>query len=207
MEKYIPEEPQRKKVYSKLIEIIEKEKRRGEAEEEGVKLVKFPKTQEECAKMALNIERGIFNYALRIYGERVLMSGGMEEMDKKWNEKFKQLYLGRAVCIVSNLNPEGHLGNKNLIRRLMGGEFNEFEMCEFDAQKMFPERYDEIVFKYGTKFDYRPIDINERPDGILQCRKCKSYKTEYNEKMTRSADEPTTKFCYCHNCGNRWKFC
>lgn len=207
MEKYIPEEPQRKKVYSKLIEIIEKEKRRGEAEEEGGKLSRFPKTQEECVKMALNIERGIFNYALRIYGERVLMSGDMEEMDKKWNEKFKQLYLGRAVCIVSNLNPEGHLGNKNLIRRLMGGEFNEFEMCEFDAQKMFPERYDEIVFKYGTKFDYRPIDINERPDGILQCRKCKSYKTEYNEKMTRSADEPTTKFCYCHNCGNRWKFC
>ena len=35
----------------------------------------------------------------------------------------------------------------------------------------------------------------------------KSYKTEYNEKQTRSADEPTTKFCYCHKCGNRWKFC
>ena len=21
------------------------------------------------------------------------------------------------------------------------------------------------------------------------------------------SDEPTTKFCYCYNCGNRWRFC
>jgi DNA-directed RNA polymerase subunit M/transcription elongation factor TFIIS len=206
MEKYIPEEPQRKKVYTRLYEIIVKEGKNVDQQEDELP-AKFPKTNDDVIKMALNIERGIFNYALKQYGERALMTGNIEDMDKKWNGKFKQFYVGRAVCIVSNLNPEGYLGNKNLIKRLMTGQFNEFEMCEFDAQKIFLERYDEIVFKFGTKFDYRPIDISERPDGILQCRKCKSYKTEYNEKMTRSADEPTTKFCYCHNCGNRWKFC
>lgn len=202
MEKYIPEEPQRKKVFSRLYEIIMqyvdevKDQKNSEQSEDP----------ERLKKIALNIERGIFNYALRWYGERNMEIGIKEGVDK-WNDKFKQLYISRAVCIVSNLNPKGYLGNKNLIVRLMQGEFNEFELCDFDAQKMFPERYDEIMFKYGTKFDYRPIDISERPDGILQCRKCKSFKTEYNEKMTRSADEPTTKFCYCHNCENRWKFC
>lgn len=201
-EKYIPEEPQRKKVYNKLYEILSKYD--GEVETESIQ-----ENDRRMMKMALNIERGVFNYALRMYGQRNMELGYSSDSNPldKWNDKFKQYYVARAVSIVSNLNPNGYLGNKSLIVRLMKGEFNEFEMCDFDAQKIFPERYDEIMFKYGTKFDYAPIDINDRPDGILQCRKCKSYKTEYNEKMTRSADEPTTKFCYCHNCGNRWKFC
>jgi len=47
----------------------------------------------------------------------------------------------------------------------------------------------------------------EQPDGLFECPKCKSQKTEYTEKQTRSADEPTTKFCHCISCEYRWKFC
>jgi len=44
-------------------------------------------------------------------------------------------------------------------------------------------------------------------DGILKCPKCKSMKTEYIEVQTRSADEPTTKKCFCNDCNYCWKFC
>lgn len=47
----------------------------------------------------------------------------------------------------------------------------------------------------------------EKADGIYQCPRCKGMKTEYTEKQTRSADEPTTKFCFCTDCDYRWKFC
>ena len=47
----------------------------------------------------------------------------------------------------------------------------------------------------------------EQADGMLVCPKCKSKKTEYVEVQTRSADEPTTKKCFCNNCNYRWKFC
>lgn len=39
------------------------------------------------------------------------------------------------------------------------------------------------------------------------CSKCKGNKCIYNEKQTRSADEPTTKFVTCVLCGYKWTFC
>merc|ERR1719217_1874675 len=44
----------------------------------------------------------------------------------------------------------------------------------------------------------------QQQDGILKCPKCKSMKTEYTEVQTRSADEPTTKKCFCNACSYRW---
>jgi len=43
-------------------------------------------------------------------------------------------------------------------------------------------------------------------DGDITCPKCKSKKIHRIEKQTRSADEAATVFCYCSNCGKRWKF-
>ena len=57
------------------------------------------------------------------------------------------------------------------------------------------------------KKSYEKYAGKEVLDGILKCPKCKSMKTEYTEVQTRSADEPTTKKCFCNNCGYRWKFC
>jgi DNA-directed RNA polymerase subunit M/transcription elongation factor TFIIS len=39
------------------------------------------------------------------------------------------------------------------------------------------------------------------------CSKCKGNKCVYNEKQTRSADEPTTKYVTCVLCGYKWTFC
>ena len=43
-------------------------------------------------------------------------------------------------------------------------------------------------------------------EGNLTCPKCKSRKIHRIEKQTRSADESATVFCYCSECGKRWKF-
>ena len=43
--------------------------------------------------------------------------------------------------------------------------------------------------------------------GMFECGRCKSTKTTYTQKQTRSADEPMTTFVTCSNCKNRWKFC
>ena len=39
---------------------------------------------------------------------------------------------------------------------------------------------------------------------LIFCRKCKSSELTWEEKQTRSADEPMTLFCVCMNCSNRW---
>jgi len=43
--------------------------------------------------------------------------------------------------------------------------------------------------------------------GMFTCGKCKSTKTHYFQKQTRSADEPMTTFVTCLDCHKRWKFC
>jgi transcription elongation factor S-II len=45
--------------------------------------------------------------------------------------------------------------------------------------------------------------------GLVTCGKCKGTNTSFFQKQTRSADEPMTNFCTCHNtkCGHKWRFC
>ena len=45
------------------------------------------------------------------------------------------------------------------------------------------------------------IDIEE---GIIQCNKCKSYKTFSYQKQVRSSDEGFTLFVSCVDCNSSW---
>lgn len=189
LNKLIPNHPIRKRIYEKFNNLITNNN-------------SYKIDINEIKKMAINLERGIFNYTISIYPNK--------KINESWNDYFNNLYINRAVKIYNNLNPNSSLKNTNLLKRLLSKEFNEFEISSFNSEQLFPERWKELTDKYLTNIsDDLPeqIKLEDRPDGLFKCGKCKSYKTEYNEKQTRSADEPTTKFCYCHNCGNRWKFC
>lgn len=189
LNKLIPNHPTRRRVYEKLNNLL-------------INNNLYDIDINEIMKMAINLERGIFNYTISIYPNK--------KINETWNDYFNNLYINRAVKIYNNLNPNSSLKNKTLLNRLLSKEINEFEISSFNSEQLFPERWKDLTDKYLTNIsDDLPeqIKLEDRPDGLFKCGKCKSYKTEYNEKQTRSADEPTTKFCYCHNCGNRWKFC
>lgn len=197
LDNLIPKHPKRKKVYEKFFELIK----------DNAKLHSENNTKEtslndiEIKKMSLNIERGIFNHALTLYKK--------VDFYDTWNEVFKNVYINRSILVYDNLNPNGCIKNKDLLNKLFYKECNEFDITSFSADRLFPERWNEIK-KSISKDDedvIHTINVSDRPDGLFKCGKCKSYKTEYNERQTRSADEPTTKFCYCYNCGNRWRFC
>jgi transcription elongation factor S-II len=47
--------------------------------------------------------------------------------------------------------------------------------------------------------------IDPNKGGEFKCSRCKSSKTTFHEKQTRSADEPMTVFVLCLNCGKRWR--
>ena len=156
---------------------------------------------DEIQKMSINLERGIFNHCLTLYKKA--------ELNETWNTIFKNIYINRAILVYNNLNPNSSLQNKDLLNKLIYKQYDEFQIASFSSEQLFPERWSELK-KQISKDDedvIYTVNIEDRPDGLFKCRKCNSYKTEYNERQTRSADEPTTKFCYCYNCGNRWRFC
>ena len=197
LDNFIPKHPNRKRVYERFYKLIdENAKIRSE---ENVKETSLSK--DEIKKIALNIERGIFNHSLTLYKITVT--------NETWNDIFKNVYINRAILVYNNLNPESFLKNKDLLTKLFYKQCTEFEIASFSPDLIFPERWNELqksIQKDDEDIIYT-INIEDRPDGLFKCGKCNIYKTEYNERQTRSADEPTTKFCYCYKCGNRWRFC
>ena len=191
-DKYIPAHPVRQKVYTKFFDLLT----------EQIQLKDYNLTLHDVQKMALNIEGGIFNFSIQT-SETII----------EWNELFEHKYKLKAMHIYVNLNPKGYVGNIRLLGRLLNKEFNEFELAFLTPDKIYPERHIQLISIHLAK-DLEEMeamkslkDVSKMEDGILVCGKCKSKKTEYTETQTRSADEPTTKLCYCHNCGNRWRFC
>ncbi len=178
LEKLIPEHPQRKFIYTKLNDILLDH-------------------SSEHSRIALNIERGIFNYALQNYSK--------EKLNDVWNDTFKFYYLQKATSIVTNLNPDSHIKNKNLLKRLLDNEFTEFELCFLDSKYLFPEKWLENWELYGPKEFIKQKEENIE-NGLFKCGKCKTYKTTYYQLQTRSADESATTYVTCLNCHNRWKF-
>ncbi|NBU33753.1 hypothetical protein EB118_02045 [bacterium] len=194
LESYVPEHTVRNATVNKFKKLI------TDTLSEHPVYTGYKLSEDNILKLALNLERGVFNYALRGYCKK--------KVNDTWNDQFKRLYMNRLVCIFGNLNPNSYIKNVLLLKRLLDGEIDEFELCNLDPGNMFPERHQAAIAKYKADSEaIKPINLDDIPDGILKCNKCKSYKTEYVELQTRSPDEPTSKFCYCHKCGFRWKFC
>lgn len=189
---HIPLHPKRNNIYNKFLQLL------NNYLEENKEEYKDKYNETKLKKMAINIERGIFNYALKLY------FNSSSKKNTYWCDIFKMYYIHRSTIIYSNLNPKSSIKNTELIKKLFNNEFNEFTLTHFNTQELFPEKYNYLTKLYDLDKLIIKTD-QEIPDGIIKCKKCRSYKTTYYEMQTRSADEPTTKFVTCHKCDTKFK--
>jgi transcription elongation factor S-II len=152
---------------------------------------KFGETIEK-EKVASNLEKAIFNYAIKESTNRKII--------KKWeNPYFVQLYIDRVRTILNNLStPYIHT-------QIQSGELLPQTLAFMTHQEMNPERWAELIAQ-KTKRDASRFNTNiEASTDMYTCKKCKSKKCTYYEMQTRSADEPATIFVTCLDCGKHWK--
>jgi len=170
LDKCIPNHPQRIKVYKRFYDMLKENIDNS-----------FSLSDDDILKMSLNLERGIFNNTLILYNNKVV--------SQTWNELFKNIYINRAIVIYDNINPKGKIGNTTLLTRLLNKECDEFDICNFSPDKLFPERYNLLKQYYDRVIDNEAITPSnvDQPDGVFKCGKCKSYKTTYYQIQTRSA--------------------
>ena len=148
--------------------------------------------------MCINLEKGIFNNAIRESKNRKIV--------RKWdNPNFIVLYVNRLHSMMSNLDPNSHVHNKKLLEKLKNGEIKDRDLAFMNIRDMYPEKWQSLIDE-KIKRDNNLYEENmAAATDEFKCYKCKERKCSYYQLQTRSADEPMTTFITCLNCGNHWK--
>ena len=154
------------------------------------KLMLLSKTENK--DLFINLEKGIYNFAIKEANQRKIV--------KKWeNPKFVQIYTDRLRSIYLNLK------NEDLLNLLLSNEISPQQLAFMTHQELNPERW-KLLIERKMKRDSSKLNTNiQASTDMFTCRKCKSKKCTYYELQTRSADEPTTIFVTCLDCGKNWK--
>lgn len=140
---------------------------------------------------SLNLEKGIYNYALKEADNRKIV--------KKWDNKFfVQIYLNHLKSILNNLNAKW-------IEEINNGSIQSHKLAFMNHQELNHERWAEMI-EIKSKRDANKFEVNmAAATDTFTCRKCKGKNCTYYAQQVRSADEPMTIFVTCLDCGTRWK--
>ena len=146
----------------------------------------------EDETLAINMEKGIFNYTIK--------EANNHKIVKKWeNPLFSQIYTDHLRSIYINLK------NTDLLIQIKNREI-EPQTCAFMThQEYSPEKWTESIKRKIIREKSKYTINTEASTDVFICRKCKSHKCTYYEMQTRSADEPSTIFITCLDCGKHWK--
>jgi len=141
---------------------------------------------------SINLEKGIYNFAIKEANQRKII--------KKWeNPHFTQLYVDRLRSIYINLKMP------DLAEQIKNREIKPENMAFMTHQELNPEHWKEYIERKIKRDSSKYTTNIEASTDMFTCKKCKSKKCTYYELQTRSADEPTTVFITCLDCGKHWK--
>jgi DNA-directed RNA polymerase subunit M/transcription elongation factor TFIIS len=140
---------------------------------------------------SLNLEKGIFNYALKEAEQRKIV--------KKWdNSFFVQIYVSHLRSIMTNLNAQ-------ILQQINDGSIKPHKVAFMTHHELMPEKWSALI-ETKSKRDKNKFEVNmSASTDTFTCRKCKGNQCTYYFQQVRSSDEPMTCYISCILCGNRWK--
>jgi len=143
-------------------------------------------------KISRNIERGIYNYALK--------EATTKKLVKKWeNQFFVQIYLNRLRSIYNNIQYEPFQ------KQILNGSIKMSYLAYMTHYEMRPDKWEKMIDEKNKRDKCKYETVVEASTDTFICRKCRSNKTTYYQIQLRSSDEPMTTFVSCIDCGNRWR--
>ncbi|CAG2174925.1 unnamed protein product [Oppiella nova] len=121
---------------------------------------------------------------------------------KDTNPKYKTRIRSRVANLNDKKNPDLKL---NVLR----GSIKPEKIAVMTAEEMASNDMKELRQKFTKEAinDHQMVMTTGTKTDLLKCPACKKSNCTYNQVQTRSADEPMTTFCFCNECGKRWKFC
>ena len=145
-----------------------------------------------------DLEKGIFNWCILYANEH--------ELQKSWSDKmFQYLYINKSKLLIENIDPNSYVKNTRLHQRILDKEFKPHELSFMESTNIFPEIWNHILdIKMKQEENFHNSKQVAKTD-VFKCGKCKKRECSYYELQVRSADESSTIFVTCLNCGNRWR--
>jgi transcription elongation factor S-II len=143
--------------------------------------------------VAKNIEIGVFNYSIK--------EATAKKIVKKWeNRHFVQLYINRMRSVYMNIKD-----NDELIAKLMDGDISYQQFSLMTHQEFKPEHWKMLIEEKIKKENNKFTNNIQASTDMYTCRKCKSKRCTFFEAQIRSADEASTIFITCLDCGHNFK--
>lgn len=139
-----------------------------------------------------NIEKGIFNYAIR--------ECNFKKLVKKWeNPAFTQIYIDRMRMVFSNID------SPTVVNGLKSGDILPQTVAFMTHQEIQPEKWNPLIDKKAKRDASKCDKKIGASTAMFTCSRCQSKNCTYYEMQTRSADEPATIFITCLNCDKHWR--
>jgi len=111
-------------------------------------------------------------------------------LEPTFNDKFNELYL--------NLDPKSYLKNTFLSESIKKKNISAKYLAFMTPQQIFPEKWKKFYDKQQRNEDSIK---NMATSSLYKCYRCGKSKCIITQIQTRSADEPSTKFIQCVECG------
>lgn len=145
-----------------------------------------------------DLEIGVYNWALR--------RAEKNDQLKLWeNPLFASIYVNKGRSVVVNIDPASSVANPELLRKVTDGEIAPHSIAFMHPWEIHPTRWHEAL-ETRTKRERSFQDMRQAAKtDLFRCGKCKKRECSYYEMQVRSADESSTIFVSCLNCGNRWR--
>lgn len=151
--------------------------------------------------MVLNAEMSIFNYCTRRCRARGLPKTIIQNTPEA--NFLRWMYKQKVMSVTFNLkNPN----NPKLLASVLSKDVECRHLGFLTRDQLFPELWQDIKDKLKKEDRGVLMEDEIESSGMVKCHKCKDKgRVHVSIVQTRAADEGSTLFCYCGNCGKRWK--
>lgn len=145
------------------------------------------------------IEESIYKYALS------------RAKDYKWetdweNDKFRRIYMNKAVSLYTNMNNKSAIANKDFIKRIKNGDLDLAKIAFMTPQQIFPEHWEKLIARKKASDNYLYCKQLAPVTDKYYCGKCHKNRCTAYEVQLRSSDEPMSTLVECLECGHNWQF-
>ena len=139
-----------------------------------------------------NIEKSVYNYTIKESIQKNIV--------RKWNnEYFVQLYIDKLRSMFANIQ-----SNNDFMNKIINGEIDPKQVAFLSHQEINPARWNEIIHRKNIRDESKLTTGVKANTSLYTCKRCKSKNCSFYEAQTRSADEASTIFVTCLDCGKNW---